>query len=100
MKMYILLKEGISTAFAPLMAAHAAVACYCKFADTFEMRTWAGKSFKKVICVVSAKEFERAKQFEDNVVLTESSADDEELAIAFKPREEVPTAFKFYRLYK
>lgn len=45
-------------------------------------------------------EFEAAKGFEDNVVLTESALDEAEVAIAFRPREEWPKAFKFYRLYR
>lgn len=100
MKMYILLKEGMKQGFVPLMAAHAAVACYKKFEDDPDMQEWVTNSFKKVICVVNQNEFERAKQFENCVVLTESSADDEELVIAFKPRQEMPKAFRFYRLYK
>jgi hypothetical protein len=46
------------------------------------------------------QEFEKAKEVEDNVVLTESALENREVAIAFKPRAEWPKAFKFYRLYK
>jgi hypothetical protein len=53
-----------------------------------------------VICKVSDEEFEKAKAFEDYVVLTESAMSGQEVAIAFKPREEWPKAFKFYRLFR
>ena len=46
------------------------------------------------------EEFERAKAFEDHVVLTESALEGQEVAIAFKPRAEWPKAFRFYRLYR
>ncbi len=49
---------------------------------------------------MSDAEFESAKAVPDNVVLTESRLVGQEVAIAFKPREEWPKAFKFYRLYR
>jgi hypothetical protein len=45
-------------------------------------------------------EFEKAKAFTDHVVLTESALAGQEVAIAFKPREEWPNAFRFYRLFR
>jgi hypothetical protein len=38
--------------------------------------------------------------FEDHVILTESALGNQEVAIAFKPREEWPKAFKFFKLYR
>ena len=46
------------------------------------------------------KEFEKAKTFKDSVLITESALNYQEVALAFKPREEWPSAFKFYRLYR
>lgn len=46
------------------------------------------------------KEFEKAKGFEDGIVLTESALDNQEVAVAFEPRKEWPKPFKFYQLYK
>lgn len=54
----------------------------------------------KVIYKVSDAEFERAKAFEDSVVLTEPALGGQEVAIAFKPREEWPKAFRFFKLYR
>lgn len=56
--------------------------------------------FYKAVCRVTDEEFERAKAFEDHVVLTESALQGQEVAIAFKPRREWPKAFRFFRLYK
>jgi hypothetical protein len=53
-----------------------------------------------VICKVSDEEFGQAKAVEDRVVLTESGLGGAEVAIAFKPREEWPKGFRFYRLFK
>lgn len=100
MKMYILLKDDLPEGVAALASAHASLACYLKFQDSDTMKTWVEGTFYKVICKVNDKEFDKAKTFEDHVVLTESALDNKEVAIAFKPREEWPKAFRFYRLYK
>jgi peptidyl-tRNA hydrolase len=100
MKMYILIKESVPTGFAVLAAAHASLACYLKFKDTSDMNLWLSGPFYKVVCRVNDQEFEKAKEFEDHVLLTESALEGREVAIAFRPREEWPQAFKFYKLYK
>lgn len=100
MKMYILVKDSIPVGFALLAAAHASLAAYLKFKDTPEVATWLSGPFYKVVCKVNDKEFENAKAFEDHVVLTESALGGQEVAIAFKPREEWPNPFGFYKLYK
>jgi peptidyl-tRNA hydrolase len=100
MKMFILIRDSIPTGFALVAAAHASLACYLKFKDTPQVMQWLSGSFKKVVCRVTDQEFQKAKEFDDHVVLTESALDNREVAIAFKPREEWPKAFRFYRLYK
>ena len=98
--MYILVKESLPVGFAILAAAHASLAAYLKFKDTPEVTEWLAGPFRKVICRVNDDEFETAKKCEDNVILTESALDQQEVAIAFRPREEWPKSFKFLRLYK
>jgi len=100
MKMYILIRESVPTGFAMLATAHASLACYLRFQDTLEITKWLSGRFFKAVCKVNDKEFEKAKEFDDYVVLTESALDNQEVALAFKPREEWPKPFKFYRLYK
>ena len=100
MKMYILIKDSIPEGFAVLAAAHASLAAYKKFEDDSQMQEWISATFYKVICKVNEKEFEKAKTFEDHLVITESALDHQEVAIAFKPREEWPKPFQFYKLYK
>jgi peptidyl-tRNA hydrolase len=100
MKMYILIKESEPLGLAINTSAHASLACYLKFKDTPEMKEWLSVSFKKVACKVTDAQFEQAKQFENHVVLTESSLDNQEVAIAFNPRQEWPKFFKFLSLYK
>jgi peptidyl-tRNA hydrolase len=99
-KMYILVKEDISLGFALVAVAHASLAAYLKFQGTTNVEEWISGPFYKTICKVSTQEFEKAKEFPDSVVITESALDGQEVAIAFKPREEWPKAFKFYRLYR
>jgi hypothetical protein len=100
MKMYILIKENVPIGFAILTAAHASLAAYLEFKDTPEMAEWLTGPFNKVICRVPHKEFEQAKTFPEHVVITESALDNQEVAIAFCPREKWPKPFKYYRLYK
>ena len=100
MKMYILIKEDIPMGFAMVAAAHASLAAYLKFQQREDLKEWLNGSFKKAVCIVNNKEFDKAKEFEDSVILTESALDNREVAIAFCPRKEWPKAFKFYRLYK
>lgn len=100
MKMYILIRESVPTGFAVLAAAHASLAAYLRFRDAPETTEWLSGPFYKAVCKVSDAEFEKAKGFEDHVVLTESALDGQEVAIAFRPREEWPKAFRFYRLYR
>jgi peptidyl-tRNA hydrolase len=100
MKMYILIKEDVPTGFAILAAAHASLAAYLKFKDTPEVAEWLAGPFYKVICRVNDKEFEQAKTFPEHVVLIESALNNQEVAIAFTPREEWPKSFKYYRLFK
>ncbi len=100
MKMYILIKEDVPIGFAVLAAAHASLAAYLKFKDTPEIAEWLSGPFYKVVCRVNEKEFEQARTFPDHVVLTEAALDNQEVAIAFRPREEWPKPFKFYRLLR
>ncbi len=98
--MYILIKESVPVSYAVLASAHASLAAYLKFKDTEEVNKWLSGPFYKVVCKVNEKEFRKAKEFDDSVILTESTLGDEEIAIAFKPREEWPKSFKFYKLFK
>ena len=100
MKMYILIRESVPTGLAVLAASHASLACYLEFKDTPEVAEWLSGPFYKAVCKVNDTEFEKAKEFEEHVLLTESALDNQEVALAFKPREEWPKPFKFYRLYK
>lgn len=100
LKMYILIRESVPTGFAVLAAAHASLAAYLKYRDAPEVGEWLSGPFYKAVCKVTDEEFERAKAFEDHVVLTESALGGQEVAIAFKPRREWPKAFRFYRLYR
>ncbi len=100
MKMYILILDDVPPGFAVLAAAHASLAAYLRFRDAPEVERWLSGPFYKVVCRVNAKEFERARAVEDNVVLTESALDGREVAIAFKPREEWPKMFRFLKLWR
>lgn len=100
MKMYILVRDDVPLGFAMVAVAHASLAAYLRFRDTPEVEEWLSGPFFKAICMVNAKEFEKARAVPDHVVLTESALGDREVAIAFKPREEWPKMFRFLKLYR
>lgn len=100
MKMYIILKDNLPDKLAPVVAAHASLACYKKFEADVRMQNWINGIFRKVVCLANEKEFEKLKQEADNVLLTESSLGGEEVCLAFCPREEYPKKFKFLRMWR
>jgi hypothetical protein len=84
-----------------LSACHGTLMCYLKYKDTPEMQDWLLESFRKCLCVVTEGEYQQAKQLGlDHVVVNESAFGDEEVGLVFKPMEEFPKCFKFYRLFK
>lgn len=99
MKMYILIKESVPAKLAPVIAAHASLACYKKFEQDEDMQTWINSVFKKVVCKVNEKEFENAKKEVKHLVLTESALNNEEVALVFSPREEYSKQFRFFRMW-
>jgi len=102
MKAYILIKDAVPLGKAITAAAHASLAMYLKFQNTSEVKQWLDPGpFKKVICKVDAAKFEEMKgSFIPHVILTESSMDNQEVAIAYLPQIDYPKIFKFLPLYK
>jgi len=101
--MYILVKGEIDLGHAMLACAHGTLMCYLKFKDREIMSDYINPNlpnFKKCICKVNEKEFEKAKTYEDYVVVTESALNGAETALVFCPRQEWSKFFSFLRLYK
>ncbi len=99
MKMYILIKQDVPAGIAVVAAAHASLAAYLRFHETAEVEAWLKGPFYKTVCSVNEQEFEAAKSVPDHVVITESSLGAREVALAFKPREQWPKPFRYFRLY-
>jgi len=100
LKMYILVKGTIPSGKAIVGVAHASLACYLKYKNEPEVKQWIAGTFYKTVCKVNIAEFEKAKKETDVVVITESSLGHNETILAFKPREEYPKYFKYFKLYK
>ena len=87
-----------------LSIAHAASAAGRNWSGDKVYEDWANNSFRKVLCVVNDKEFEKAKTYfdfpDDFQVMTECALDDEELTMVFKPRSEWPRFFSFLKLLR
>ena len=101
-KMYILVKDSVPLGYAINAVAHASLSCYLIFEHDPDMVNWRDTSFAKVTCKVTEEQFEWAKSIGfDCQIITESRLDNQELAIAFCPREdkEWPSEFKQFPLY-
>lgn len=100
MKMYILVKETVPLGLAVNAVGHASLSCYLDYEKDEVTQQWLKESFKKVTCVVSEQEFEEAKgRSEEKTIITESDYDNNEVAIAFKPRNKFDKYFKKFKLY-
>ena len=100
MKMYILVKKSVPKGLGINSVGHAALMAYLKFQDHPDTKDWLKNSFRKVTCRVSDEEFEEAKKIKDVAIVTESDYNDEEVALAFRPRIEWPKMFEKLRLFR
>ena len=99
-KMYILVKENIPIGKAVVGIAHASLACFLKYQDSDAVASWLSGPFYKTVCKVSDREFEKAKEEHDFVIITESSLDNSETILAFCPRIDYPKYFRYFQLFK
>lgn len=60
-------------------------------------KTWLAVPFHKGVCKVTDEEFERAKSFENSIVLTQLALGDEEIAIPPSPVRSGPWSSCFSR---
>ena len=100
MKMYVLVKKSAPKGLGINSIGHAVLNCYLDFQDHPDTQEWLKNSFRKVTCLVTDKEFEEAKQTEGCSITTESDWDNQEIALAFRPRAEWPEMFRKIELYR
>ena len=100
MKMYILVRDDVPLGHAMVAVAHASLACYLEYRDHPDVEAWLSGPFYKAVCKVDEREWSRAAEAGDFVVMTESALDGREVAMAFRPRSEWPKPFRFFRLYR
>lgn len=98
--MYIIVKDNVPDKLVPVITAHASLACYKKFETNDNMIRWINGIFKKVVCVTQENEFEKLKDEDDFILLTESALDGREVCLAFCPRIEYSKKFKFLKMWK
>lgn len=100
LRLYILIHEDVPDTFAPVSAAHASLAAWLKWGDDPLMREWEKTSFRKVVCRVTDRAFQRAKRHPDHLVMQENSLmGNPEVSLVFKVREDWPQSFRFYDLW-
>ncbi len=104
LKMYILILDNVPAGYAPVVAAHASLACWLEFSELQETRDiiqdWRFYSFKKVVCKIEETDLKKFVDLPHYTVITESKLDDRTTALAFCPREEWPQVFKYLPLWK
>ena len=100
LKEYILVLDWMDIGHAMNSVGHAVLIAHKNWSDDPEYMDWYKNYFRKVTCKVTQKEFEKAKEYGDFAVVTESAFDNKEVALIFKPRREWPKFFNFLKLYK
>ena len=98
--MYIFLKDNVPDELAPVISAHASLACYKKFESNKFMQEWIKGVFKKVVCQVTEEEFVKLTKESDHLILTESRLNNQAVCIVFCPRVVYPKYFKFFKMWK
>lgn len=98
LKMYILVRSDIGLGHQVNCVAHAAASAILTWENDETFENWKKHSFRKVTCSVTRGQFEEAKQYSDNLIISEDVLNDTEVAMAFKPREDWPEFFKKLRL--
>ena len=106
MKMYILIKDTVPLGHAINCAAHAGAMAILEWREYNEdgFSDWIAKSFKKVTCKVTEAEFAAVKYSElEQISVTESNLNGEEVALVIKPLindDDYPKMFKYFKLYR
>ena len=100
LKMYILVLDSVPLGHAINCNGHAVLACHLRFQNEPIYKDWLDQSYRKVTCKVSKEEFDKAKQWPDHVMITESALNYSEVALAFCPRHEWDESFKGFKLYR
>ena len=102
MKMYICIKDDIPAGIAMNSAAHAGLMCHLQYECKGHYETWLKKSFKKVTCAVTPAEFAMLKEVPDNIIVTESRLNGQEVAVVLAPRPdtEFPEFVSLLKLWK
>lgn len=100
LKMYILILDWVDLGHAINSAAHGGLMGYLEWQQDPIMEIWLNNSFRKVTCKVTQKEFEKAKKYDNYLIITELSFDGKEVGLVFKSRYEWPKFFKYLKLYK
>ena len=99
MKMYIFVKKSLKS-HKVVGVAHGVLIAHLRFSDNTDYQDWLKNSFKKVVCEVTDDEFILLKNYEDYIIVTESSLGNMETALVFRPRKEWPDIFKKFALMK
>lgn len=102
MKMYICVKEELPVGIAMNSAAHGSLMCHLKYGERANYKMWLEKSFKKVTCAVTPAEFSMLKEVSDNLIVTESRMNGQEVAVVLTPRPETeyPEFVSLLKLWK
>jgi hypothetical protein len=99
-RMYVLILDDVPLGSAINSVGHAAVAATLKWQDSPETQAWLKDSFRKVTCLVTQEQLDRAIEVEDDYVeITELALDKRVVGVAFKPRQEYHKHFKFLTLF-
>jgi hypothetical protein len=109
MKLYICVLDEVPDHIVPTLVAHAVLAAHIEFSrkyivDEEKYSTyleWLQHSFKKCVCMVNRKEFNKIAQIEDTFLAHENTTlNGEKSCAVVLPRKDNPNVIKFAKLWK
>lgn len=98
-RLYFAVLDTVDLGHQILSVAHGTLMAHLRFSGNPEYEDWLKNSFRKCVCRVNAKEFDKLKHLDDVVVVTEMALDNQEIAVVICPRKEYPNVVKYMKLF-
>lgn len=101
MKLYIAILDNFPDSMVPTLVAHSVVSAHLLFENDSDYQKWLSESFKKCVCRVNQKEFDKISALDKVHLGHESNTLNGIKSCAVVcPRKEIPNVLKFAKLWK
>ena len=103
MRLYICVLEDVPDHITPTLVAHATLGAHLTFELLPNYQEWLKNSFKKCVCRVNKKEFEKIKEIPNTYLAHENKTLEGQKSCAVVapiPTQSLPNVLKFAKLWK